>query len=273
MEGDIETSLSDDVVERVFRSLRSSHMTLGAFLAMVFASKSYGKKDTRQQITHFLRNQSTPNTRPADIVDLIYKHAKSVKHPSTGGRALSKTIYSNLPLYSTPPVRPTENLHGRDTASDSKKTDTADVDCGPTWAHNTLDEWALNVVLHNVDAEAAELAEKKFGYALKARGVDWSTLLAFSLSAVEMTIAQVAPVSWSILMTIATSPWRRDRLEAARAGNDSGVQADAETSDDDEDVETPLVSEARSKPKKGEGSGTARDPWLVRTDTGVGHIG
>lgn len=279
-----------DAYDGVFNILHRQNWSLGGFLRKVFSRKTpdgsdYGNQANRLSVTRFLRNQCKEGERPADILSLIYNNTKGMDYAEEGGARL-ETNYQSLPPYAAttedvsnpasapawPPILPSRP---------------GDEPATPR-CHASIDQWCLDVVLGNVDREAAELARSKFDYKLEGRGSSWSSLLDFDFNRVRHQVMRTAPNIWSILMTICTSPWRRKKIAEAQATAADLASAHSAASDDlgDDmsDVEEPpdgddVTEEAEgantnppSHSHKEKQRKASRAPWMVIACVLFAHV-
>lgn len=273
-------------LEVIFRIIRKQKWGLGGFLEKVFThhKEATTSPTITRSVTNFLHNNSKEGARPTDILDLIYNHPKSFNWSSSGGKPLP-TAYSSLPEYavspddlcdsealpelswppslpprsSAAPLATTAESHG---AEHDGATSAGPTAASTAHAHATIDQWCLQTVIANVDREAGQLAEQKFGYAVKDRTASWASLLLFNMQRIRQTIMHVAPTTWVLLMTICTSPWRRDRIAQKKAAMQSGCDGDlGDDALDDEDPSEALGSD--QGPSSSKRTRTPRSPWLV----------
>lgn len=78
-------------------------------------------------------------------------------------------------------------------------------------ARYALEDWAIRQTLARVDREATILARAP-ELRSASGSVDWRFLLSFSLDRIQSTIKSTTLVIWSLVTTIAISPWRGNKL-------------------------------------------------------------
>ncbi|KAG9073944.1 hypothetical protein FS749_014542 [Ceratobasidium sp. UAMH 11750] len=78
----------------------SSKYTLGDFLAYIFDPNTKLDSSASKSVSFWLQGHTRAGTRPAEIVDLVYRHRDGIRR-STGNR-LDRAHFSNL----TPPTHP-----------------------------------------------------------------------------------------------------------------------------------------------------------------------
>ncbi|KAG8739775.1 hypothetical protein FRC12_016204 [Ceratobasidium sp. 428] len=87
----------------VIMSLINSYnrYTLGDFLETIFTSTSSLSKPAQTMVTRWLSGQTRTGTRPAEILDAMYRHPHSLKHDEKQTRV---SQYKNLRLPQAPPT-------------------------------------------------------------------------------------------------------------------------------------------------------------------------
>lgn len=181
---------------------------LSHFLAALFnGSARHQKQKSCQSLHKFLTNHNGPGRRPADIVQAIYEHPYS-----RVGRKEEPFHDAIMPDYAYPL---------------DLDVPEADLAQPGTPAQATLNSWVAKMALKLVNGEAEALATEK-SFRLPANWT-WDAVTSLSLGDIQKRMVKLAPLTWSIIATVAVSPHRRLRSKNARSG--TAEEIDAKKSD------------------------------------------
>ncbi|KAF9488156.1 hypothetical protein BDN71DRAFT_1513309 [Pleurotus eryngii] len=145
--------------------------------------------------------------RPADIVQAIYEHPYS--HVGRKEEPFHDAI---MPDYAYP------------LDLDVPETELAQPG---TPAQATLNFWVAKMALKLVNGEAEALATEK-SFRLPANWT-WDAVTSLSLGDIQKRMVQLAPLTWSIIATVAVSPHRR--LRSKNTCSSTAEEIDAKKSD------------------------------------------
>lgn len=199
-----------DKLDEVFALIRTFEWSLGYFLLLVFSNfathppRKDGTRVARTPshkgfVNNFLSKQFPEEaTSVHNIISLIYDHPD-------GTPPLSRNASCHPPTAYTPMARPQMLL------------------------------WAFLVVKDHVLKEAANLVKRNTGLHLPADRLDWETLMQFSLDTLRDCIIATAPLLYSLVVSVATSP-NRSTAETGSYGHTHASKA----------REPQLVSETRN---------------------------
>ncbi|KAG9086684.1 hypothetical protein FS749_003452 [Ceratobasidium sp. UAMH 11750] len=174
----------------------SNRYNLGDFLAHIFAPQPGLDPSALNSISYWLKGQSRAGTRPAEIVDAIYRHKDSIQRDEK--HQVLRPSFSDL----TPPIHPPWFIN-------TQPQDVSLLPVSPDGALSTnrvnsregLDELMVRGTLQLVEREAQLLADKDVGL-MRSAGMTWDDIECLSRDNQEPAIRQQAPVIWAILSTI-----------------------------------------------------------------------
>ena len=86
--------------------------------------------------------------------------------------------------------------------------------------HGILLQWALKLVLEEIDREAETLIHAKGSPFCCPGEWTWESLTQFSPNSQQVFAMEKAPVLWSVLATVAVSKQRRKSMELKSEGRD-----------------------------------------------------
>ncbi|KDN35385.1 hypothetical protein RSAG8_11606, partial [Rhizoctonia solani AG-8 WAC10335] len=175
---------------------------LGDFLEDIFNQETYPKLSNASQtaVASWLKGFSRVGTRPAEIVDAIYRHPAGV---TRDGPVVHRADFSNLTPPSKPPgyasMQPSE-VSLLPTTNNLEPLGSERVN-----SRQGLEELMVRGTLHLVDREANVLTKLDNGLKRSA-GMTWDDLENISRDEQEEKIQTSAPVIWAVLSTIARAP-------------------------------------------------------------------
>ncbi|KAJ7195396.1 hypothetical protein C8J57DRAFT_1738619 [Mycena rebaudengoi] len=191
--------LTEDRLLVVLRAIkRAGFPTIGSFLSAIFAGEYNVHPTVYTTIASFLqaKERSVAN-HPVAIVDLIFRHRKSQEYVNGVARKPNFII----PRYALPPsIRRTSLI--------------------PTHLSNTtrnaLIDWSLHRMIERFEKETKYLLQPEIGF-LRRPGdppLTWDSLLSWSMSQTQETIALNGPAIFTLFTTIAVNRSAREKLEA-----------------------------------------------------------
>ncbi|KAJ3866272.1 hypothetical protein EV359DRAFT_62485 [Lentinula novae-zelandiae] len=154
----------------------------------------------------------------------------------------------SLPHYALPPS--SRNLLTVRICSEQKNNTT----------RNAILDWAVQRVIEHVDDEAEKLTQLKTVSKGWKEKVNWDSILNWSMSETQETLALTAPVIFFFVTTIVVSRFQRKKLDAKAMGVTRG---ETEHSLDEEAIDD--LPQLPTKGYKKLISKSLRDPWLGST--------
>ncbi|CCO37663.1 hypothetical protein BN14_11821 [Rhizoctonia solani AG-1 IB] len=170
---------------------------LGDFLQHLLDPETFDKLESDQsnRLRRWLRGETRKGTRPAEIVDSIYRHPAGLIRDQS--QRLAHPSFADL---TPPPYTPSYANSQPKTASMLPPLE--DVPSSRVNSRQGLEEWMVRGTLVQVEREAEALANSDGGLA-RGAGVTWDILDDASTLDQRPTIQTTAPVIWSIMSTIA----------------------------------------------------------------------
>lgn len=216
----------------------------GAFLFAAFQCKvTFQNPSVSKTIANFLHcPRLDSDEHPLSIIKLIYNHPKSQAFENHAPEMPS----FSLPHYALPPS--SRNLLTVRICSKQKNNTT----------RNAILDWAVQRVIEHVDDEAEKLTQLKTVSKGWKEKVNWDSILNWSMSETQETLALTAPVIFFFVTTIAVSRFQRKKLDAKAMGVTRG---ETEHSLDEEAIDD--LPQLPTKGYKKLISKSLRDPWLV----------
>ncbi|KAH7867816.1 uncharacterized protein C8R40DRAFT_1063573 [Lentinula edodes] len=218
----------------------------GAFLFAAFQCKvTFQNPSVSKTIANFLHcPRLDSDEHPLSIIKLIYNHPKSQAFENHAPKMPS----FSLPHYALPPS--SRNLLTVRICSEQKNNTT----------RNAILDWAVQRVIEHVDDEAEKLTQLKTVSKGWKEKVNWDSILNWSMSETQETLALTAPVIFFFVTTIAVSRFQRKKLDAKAMGVTCG---ETEHSLDEEAIDD--LPQLPTKGYKKLISKSLRDPWLGST--------
>ncbi|EUC62070.1 hypothetical protein RSOL_412810 [Rhizoctonia solani AG-3 Rhs1AP] len=180
------------------------HYHLGDFLQDIFdPSKNEQLSNTAQSAVGFwLKGSSREGTRPAEIVDAIYRHPAGLDRD---GSIVRRANFLDL----TPPAKPPTfaSTHPSETSLLPSRSGSESLKAEQVNSRQGLEELMVRGTLQLVDREANILTSSENGLKRSA-GMSWDELENISRDEQEQQIRTSGPVIWAILSTIAFSRTR-----------------------------------------------------------------
>ncbi|KAF8221552.1 hypothetical protein L208DRAFT_1382213 [Tricholoma matsutake] len=179
--------------------------TIGELLAAMFSKELRGSESTRHltvshSVAAFLCCQSIdPHRFPVAIVDAMYHHPSS----QTFVNCIPSPPQFNVPQYARPPserLLPDDRLLAKNTM------------------RNALLAWSLSRVLHHVDKEVDALLHPSHGLTWLSTAdhkLLWRTILDWSLTQAQETIANQSPMIFAMLTMISVGQCTQKQLRGA----------------------------------------------------------
>ncbi|KAF8231490.1 hypothetical protein L208DRAFT_1459229 [Tricholoma matsutake] len=212
--------------------------TIGELLAAMFSKELWGSESTRHltvshSVAAFLRCQSIdPHQFPVVIVDAMYHHPSS----QTFVNCIPSPPQFNVPQYACPPserLLPDDHLLAKNTT------------------RNALLAWSLSRVLHHVDKEVDALLHPSHGLTWLSTAdhkLSWCTIIDWSLTQAQETIANQSPMIFAMLTTISVGrrAWKQLRgatnsiLMDTESMSEDQTSRRFEESSDEEDTAPPV---------------------------------
>ncbi|KAG8789509.1 hypothetical protein FRC12_013468 [Ceratobasidium sp. 428] len=178
--------------------------TLGDFLETMLTSTDALTPSARSIVTQWLSGQTRSGTRPAEILDAIYRHTSSLKHDK---RQAQMSEYKDLRLPQAPPTARTALA----------------VSFLPP---NPTEEECENRVRYNSREGIEECAARAVLYS-----PTWDKLDSYSLEGERTIMKKDAPVMWAILSVAGLSPRKAARSQSdnlEESSSDSGEESDSD---------------------------------------------
>lgn len=181
--------------------LGHSKYCLGDFLQHLLKPDTAAKlsQGSRDSLRKWLRGETREGTRPAEIIDAVYRHPFGI-HREDGGRTVQRAQFHDL---SPPPFPPTfANAHLQSASLlPAKPPDTHKLDAKCVNSREGLEEWMVRGTLVQVEREAQALADADQGLA-RGANFTWDMLSDPSNFDQRERMGSMAPVEWAIMMTI-----------------------------------------------------------------------
>ncbi|KAG8695646.1 hypothetical protein FRC08_007633 [Ceratobasidium sp. 394] len=177
----------------------SNRYNLGDFLAHILDPTAELEGASLTPVSYWLQGKTRAGTRPAEIVDAIYRHPDGFQRDRR--HQLSRPSFSDL----TPPTHPPTftNSHPAD-VSLLPVSQTGSLSADQTNSRQGLEEIMVRGTLCLVEREAQILADKDIGL-MRGAGMTWDDVESLSQANQESAIRLQAPVIWTILSTIVLS--------------------------------------------------------------------
>ncbi|KAG8780720.1 hypothetical protein FRC12_022648 [Ceratobasidium sp. 428] len=167
---------------------------LGDFLQHLFDRNTYSKlsKPAQHALSKWLDGNTRAGTRPAEIVDAIYRHPSAISRPHN---VLSRANFSDL----SPPT----TLHASTSPEHISLLPPGATTLSPKRvnAREGLEELMVRGTLNLVEHEAQLLTDPVTGLTRSA-GITWDEIEQFNRQDQEQKIRIAAPLIWTILATI-----------------------------------------------------------------------
>ncbi|KAG8696531.1 hypothetical protein FRC08_007089 [Ceratobasidium sp. 394] len=168
---------------------------LGDFLETLFDPDTLEHLENNQKtaLTRWLTGGTRKGTRPAEIVDAIYRHPSGIHREDN---VLARADFSDL----APPPHP-PSFAGRHPQQVSLLPPGEALDKTQVNSRQGLEQLMVRGTLNLVDQEAHRLADANLGLP-RGAGITWSDIDSLSRSDYETSIRNLAPVIWGIFSTI-----------------------------------------------------------------------
>ncbi|KAG8694922.1 hypothetical protein FRC11_001877, partial [Ceratobasidium sp. 423] len=199
------------------------------FLRTAFAPEAlpHLSPPSRRILATWLQGRTTRGTRPAEILDLWYRHDYSIHHDN---RQLRHAAFTSLtapkigPLYMRQhpaqsyflPPAPEAPSHLRDEVQLYN-------------AREGVEEWVARATLHRIDYEAHELTRVD-GALNQGVEINWGTLKQFSVKKERRTIQRSTPVLWTTFQTVSFNR-RTNDVKPPDSDSETGSDASSEDSE------------------------------------------
>jgi hypothetical protein len=231
--------------ERVMACIKGfNKFTLGDFLkTLLSSSEQFVDVSHQQMLTQWLSANTRDGSRPAEIVDLIYRHPQSLKHQNNQPKMAT---YQELVLPQIPSAARSHRALSFLPAAPPKGEK---VDRSLYNSREGLEEWSARAVMHRVNLEA-NILESELA---RAGNPTWKKLEGFSLASEKALMKAKAPVIWATLSAIGSAQKRKDKAtQSSSTGSDS--DSDSDTESEWENVEPGAERKFRRKKQADESS-------------------
>ncbi|KAG9088737.1 hypothetical protein FRC06_001900 [Ceratobasidium sp. 370] len=188
---------------------------LGDFLQHLFHSETLLKlsPSSQQALEKWIQGGSRVGTRPAEIVDAIYRHPSGLTRYHN---VLSRATFSDL----LPPADPPSVTNAHPQHVSLLPNSSTALCAKQTNSREGLEELMARGTLSLVECEAQMLADPRNGLNRSA-GMTWDDIDSLSRENQEQTIRDTAPLIWAIFSTIslarATSTGTNDHAGQQKA--------------------------------------------------------
>lgn len=232
-----------DKTNKILDKIRGyDRYSLGDFLSTIFKSHTTLSKGSQQVIIQWLAGNTRPGTRPAEIVDAMYRNPSAHTHMD---HQLWTANFSSLSV-------PEMTALARSAGAISFLPDPAVVPSGKQEqktlynAREGLEEWAARLVLWFVNQEASTL-EKELD---PAAAPTWSKIEEFSLQKERPIMRSKAPVLWAVLCGVAFNLRRlAQQISTGTTGEASSSESESESVGDEPAAADPK-EQAKTKAKE-----------------------
>ncbi|KAG8729333.1 hypothetical protein FRC11_009015, partial [Ceratobasidium sp. 423] len=171
---------------------------LGDFLASLFDPTTMSKlsHSAKISLSSWLRGNSRAGTRPAEVIDAIYRHPNGITRTN---RTLNRAVFSRLASPTHPPTYANAHPQG---ISLLPGDGSCDLTKQQTNSREGIEELMVRGTLYLVEREAQHLADSDTGLG-RGANLTWDSIEGLSREDQEQSIRQSAPIIWTLFSTIA----------------------------------------------------------------------